>query len=122
MPDASISPVTAADLPRQLAEWLVDYNLAPVFLIEVTSLAGLTAAEAESFQNEDASRLQSISSFLTEEMTRQVVDALRTNPGYRLFQDALTDPTSADGRALYARFREVLAGEADLLDVLQDYV
>ena len=122
MPEASITPVTTAEIPKQLAAWLADYNLAPAFLLDVTGLSGLTSAEAESIENDDAGRLQSLSSSLTDGMTRQVVEALRTIPGYGAFQDALIDPASAEGRALYTRFREVLAGEAELLDVLQDHV
>lgn len=120
--EASVTPVKSAELPRQLADWLAGYNLATIFLVDVTGLPGLTAAEATLIDNSDAGRLQSISSSLTEDVTRQVVQALRTNLGYRTFQDALTDRPQPRGVPFCARFREVLAGEAELLDVPQHHV
>jgi hypothetical protein len=124
MPHCAIDLVTAGELPARIAEWLGDNNYAPAYLLKVSGTPGLIDAEAQalSIAASAGTRVQSVIPGGSDDLRRQVVELLRTSPTYRRLYNALLQPESSDGQALYRRLRATIAGDEELLELLVEYI
>jgi hypothetical protein len=120
--EVSIEIVDSVVLADRIAFWVADNLYGPATILHVVGAPGLEGADALENYDEFAGESGQgghVNIWVAPDIRGPLVEALcRAYTPYAQFRDALLNPESPDGRALYTELAGVEAGDEDLASVL----